>query len=942
MTNGRSQALVIRLLGAPEILKDGQRMAFDTRKAVALLAYLAETARRHTREDLAALLWPESDRSRARSALRRTLSSASRVGPALIVDRAALQLDPDAVDCDVRTFSEQTGDSIAAAREAVRLYRGDFLEGFTLRDSTEFEDWRATVQDRLRRELDRHLTLLVDDLVSHGDLHEAIELTGRRLQMDPLNESAHQSLMALYEWNGQRSDSLRQYRRCVRSLERELGVAPLPETTAVYDAVRRHRLPRPGALDTSDVEAGGAPPRAVPPTQDTADRGRSRLFVGRSAELEAAAGAWRQAAKSGHALAVIGEVGSGKTALLTTFATSLRDGAHVTVVTVRGHEGEQDLAYGAATDLVRLIVDSNLEHAGSADWAALSWLAPLGAGPATRPPAFPTGRAQVFDAVRTAVGQVASSTPGGLLLVVEDVHWLDPESADLLAYVVRRPTPGTMLLMSWRGSSSPTAVAAALTEALEGGYGSVVRLGPLTDDEVADVLAAHGQDTDGSIVRQVRESTGGLPLLVVEAAQAASLDGLALSSDVDALVRARIDAAPETTRQVVTAIAVVGAPLEPDQVREISGRSEQEVVAALDDAVARGLLVELRERGEYDVPHGTLRRLAAGTASAARRRLLHSRASDALAGSSGRPDRGPGWSARVAHHLELAGRSDEAADWYERAAQEAAAVSGHATAELHWEAALALGRDRWTCHLGIGDARVRLGHYAGAIEAYEQAAAASLTDEQLALVERRLGGVHDRLGEYDVAEAHVESALALLGASPDSGAVRRGALLADLALVSLRLGDPDRARQRARVVIDSEPAFEDDALAQAYDVLGVVAARAGDLGSAREHLQSSLIHVARSGDSGVEIAALNNLARVEARAGCLDEALDLAHRALERSAALADTHRTAALHDHLADLLHRVERDDEAREHQRKAASLFAAVDREPDRRPEIWQLSEW
>lgn len=78
----------VQLFGAPRVLRDGQPVVFDTRKAVALLAHLAVTGTRHRRESLAGLLWPEADPTRARATLRRTLSVAAAVGPVLRMEGA--------------------------------------------------------------------------------------------------------------------------------------------------------------------------------------------------------------------------------------------------------------------------------------------------------------------------------------------------------------------------------------------------------------------------------------------------------------------------------------------------------------------------------------------------------------------------------------------------------------------------------------------------------------------------------------------------------------------------------------------------------------------------------------------------------------------------------------------------------------------------------------
>ena len=148
------------LLGPPRIERGDQILEVDTRKATALVAYLALSGERLSRDWLAAFLWPDTDDRRAKAALRRTLSALkSAVGAAAIfASREAIGLEADAIWCDVTAFRQalQQDDLVTA----VTLYRDDFLAGFSLRDSIPFDDWQLQEQESLRRELAQALAKL--------------------------------------------------------------------------------------------------------------------------------------------------------------------------------------------------------------------------------------------------------------------------------------------------------------------------------------------------------------------------------------------------------------------------------------------------------------------------------------------------------------------------------------------------------------------------------------------------------------------------------------------------------------------------------------------------------------------------------------------------------------------------------------------------------------
>ncbi|MDQ3678539.1 MAG: hypothetical protein M3401_17370, partial [Actinomycetota bacterium] len=234
--------LEITLLGPPRVTRDGEPVIFETRKAMALLAHLALTQHPRPREALCELLYPGQNPERARGALRRTLSTLRKgIGEEWIDtagDSIALRRGPG-LDLDVERFRARAADDASQQHleEAVALFSDGFLDGFWLRDSPEFEDWQLGESGTLERELASALRRLVEQLVARGDVEQAIPRARRWLELDPLHEPAHRELIRLYAWSGDRAAAIEQYRRCVRTLSQELGVAPLEETATLYEQV---------------------------------------------------------------------------------------------------------------------------------------------------------------------------------------------------------------------------------------------------------------------------------------------------------------------------------------------------------------------------------------------------------------------------------------------------------------------------------------------------------------------------------------------------------------------------------------------------------------------------------------------------------------------------------------------------------------------------------
>ena len=402
----------------------------------------------------------------------------------------------------------------------------------------------------------------------------------------------------------------------------------------------------------------------------------------------------------------------------------------------------------------------------------------------------------------------------------------------------------------------------------------------------------------------------------------------------------RLETVGETGWQLLNTAAVIGRSFDFDTVREASGRSEEEAVAALEELTGQGLVDEVKGAAErsvaYDFGHEKLRELVYEETSLARRRLLHRRVAEALARRARRRRETEALAAQIGRHYQLAGQDARAAEYFRIAGEHARALYANAEALAHLRTALALGHpDAAGLREAVGDMQTLLGEYGEALASYE--AAAALGDgEHLATIERKLGSVYQRLGEWELAESHFEAALEGTGSAGELARIQ-----ADLSLVAHRKGQGDHALARARRSLElAEAAGDERALARAHNVLGVLAS--GDLDGALHHLEQSLALAEALGDPAARIAALNNLALAYANGGEPHRALESAEAALALCVALGDRHREAALHNNLADLLHAAGRQEESMSHLKRAVEIFAEVGEEGELQPEIWKLVEW
>ena len=959
------------LFGAPRIERDGAPMDMDTRKAVALVAYLAIEDQAFRRDSLAGLLWPEHDSNQARGALRRTLSTLKKAmgGEGIVADRATVGLAPDSVKTDTVAFEAlveqssatfEAGDcaaSLPLLERAVALYKGDFLAGFSLRDSVDFDDWQYYQAESYKRLMSTALERTVECLSMSHRFPEAIERARRWLSLDPLHEPAHRKLMLLFAWSDQRASALKQYRECVALLNRELGVPPLEETTKLYLQITDNEVspPEPSTLRTSqpiELESVVAP-SPVP-------------LVGRADQLDELARIHESSARAGRVALIEGEAGIGKSRLAEEFvATSRHAGA--AVATARCHSEETRLAFGAVTELMRSALearDTSWMHDVPRHWLTeCARLLPellafdLGVSPPT-PLDDPGAQARFFEGIASFLTAACDSSPAGILFV-DDLHWADESSMDALLYLAGRLKDRQLLLMATVRSEEPLRSQRArhLLNADRSATNSHLVLKRLTLAEVRELVTVV-REQDASLSDRLYEETEGLPYFLVEYLAAieegADPDSPNWSppSGVRELVSSRLERLNEMTLQVLTTAAIIGRSFDFDTVREAGGRSEDETVMALDELASSGLVREIgvtaggrSGKGEsgfsspvFDFSHEGIRRIVIEDTSTARRRLLHRRVGDSLARSRRYADAEPG---AIAQHYEAGGDAPTAANYYEAAGDRARSLFAHAEALAHYRAALGLDHpEPFRIHEAIADVSVLTGDYSSALTSYETAAALS-DQHDLVGIEHKIGSVHHRRGDLNAAQSHLEVALEL---SDDDDHARRARVLADLSLTAHRSGDTDTAERLAGEALAlAETTDEIDALAQVHNILGILAKGRSDLPAALDHLQQSADLADMLSEPTARIAALNNLALAQGETGDRSAGIALLEEALRLCTEQQDRHREAALHNNLADLWHREGNRERSMEHLKRAVAIFAEIgSRESTMQPEIWKLVEW
>ena len=550
-------------------------------------------------------------------------------------------------------------------------------------------------------------------------------------------------------------------------------MAPLEETATLYAQVND------GTLAPPQVSASlPAPPRAQP-----AEPPNELRLAGREEQLAALLEAHAGARPDGRLAVIEGEAGIGKTRLASELIRRARADGSV-VLEARCHDDEAGLPYGPMVELLREAARDGArwqESVPAQRLADAALLLPELAGPGSGGELVPLGgpgaQVRLLEGVAAVVGAACAGPEPGVVFL-DDVHAADDATLDAIAYLGRRLTGRSLLLvLGWRTERVPPGhrLRRLAVDLARDGLTTIVVPDRLAEDDVSELVrSVVPEATSPELERRVFLESEGLPLFVAEylAGLASGTEGYAgtLSSQARGLLDGRIAGLGETARQVLGAAAAIGRSFDAETLRRTSGRSHEETVAALEEMVAHGVVREgAGDAADYDFSHQKLREVVYEQTALARRQLLHGRVAAALSG----PRAGGERAALVAQHLRLAGDQVGAAEHYLLAADHASSLYAHADALEHLQSALALGHpDVAAIHERIGDLRTMLGDYGGALAAYEAAAAYSEEPEALAPIEHKLGNVHHRRGEWDRAESHLRAALA---AATTDGAAGSGA-----------------------------------------------------------------------------------------------------------------------------------------------------------------------
>lgn len=631
--------LVVKMFGSPAILLDGESVVLPYRKAEALLYYLV-MERRAPRRELVELLWEDTESSTALKNLRHAAYTVRKVlGMDLFLpgQRTVLELNPEIpIQCDVLDFLRDG---------ALDAYHGEFLAGFSLHGSYAFEEWLSNQRSTLRTRYLKGLLAAEREAFAAGELERAERLGLEYIARDPLEESAYVVLMELYSRERKFRKAIGIYHQLCKSLETELSISPLKETTALY-----YRIVDEWNSSTYRIEEQSDHP-----------------IFGKEAALHSLLTVCSRPLSDRGCPCILleGAAGVGKTYLLD-HVLSHYDFSDRLVLRANCYQSETGVPL-APWNSIMLSLLSELEARGLAvPDTYLKTAADLFPGLSMKCGEGYTAPDENYplqhnyhvaqESALLILAMAARQIP--LLLVFEDIHWIDRTSVELLSVFLRRLHNLNVTVIC----SSRELPQGFLKEFAEKAQrDNILERYPISafsrDETRRFIRHYQGKTLTEEQLNQVYQSTGGNALLLTQLM--GSLrdgdNGLDMEQMLKGIISYRLSQLSVEELQVLDMISAFSEWAPMDALSSILTKDAMDLMCLCGQLKQRMLIVESAQNGviAYALAHDLIRHVLAQRQSESARRILHLRVAQYL---ESRLDRtGSAFYDRLVYHYEAGG-----------------------------------------------------------------------------------------------------------------------------------------------------------------------------------------------------------------------------------------------------------------------------------------------
>lgn len=725
-------SLKVQLFGSPKIVLEGKEIRLVRKKSRALFFFVAASEKRVMREKLVSLLWPDLPRASAFQTLRTSLHGIKKsLGKYILIQDNWIELGQEYF-VDVRVFENNLSaeeNRIEKLNQALELYKGEFLEGFDLPGLQMFVDWMNVQREYYRRLMIRSLIFLAEEQEKANDFQAALQSLEKALSFDPLQEDIARDVIRLEFLSGDRPQAIRRYDELRKLLDREMGVPPMAETRALYDAIINDRLVR---------GKSAAPTLKFPRAEPTWSTPRDLPFVGRDEILNE----MRSLLTEGKFVLLTGEPGVGKSRLAEEYLRTFRGFSLIG----RARELEQSFPYHPLVEALRGLIRQK-------EWQLLSprvvqqikpvWMEEIGILlpelASKEPPSTErtADEARLWEAIYQFLVAISQSEP--VCIFLDDLQWADSSTLALLGHLVRQIGHSRIQYLAAARNFSPHSLAGKFRQMLvRDGLLSQFPLDRLSMSDIRQIVSDLTPIDQEQFTRWLYQSSEGNPYIlnelihdlrkrkILEADAGLHLKALGdspiIPQTVYSLIEARLAELSDPARRVLDAAVAQGREFEFEVVSHAAGLSESAALDAIDELLEAGLVHHLDEY-HFVFDHSLVMEVAYREVGELRHRLLHRRIAEVIEGLYHPSKEDGNRNAQLAIHFIEGDLPERAAPYAFAAGEQALRVAAWNEAARFFQIALegTRGEKRLPVLVALSEAYQKSGQFARATESLNEA-----------------------------------------------------------------------------------------------------------------------------------------------------------------------------------------------------------------------------
>lgn len=694
--------LTLKLTGSPVLLDSELQPVRLGKRALLVLAYIVIYARPTvSRQTVAGTIWPSQSDERAKGNLRRELHairSAHSVLSTMIVPRRTdiefHLLDDLHVDLfQLETISRRLVTGSFTDRELVETVDTLCSVDPILLNGFDYE-WIEVQHVRFEEDFLRTTDLAIDCLCQKNHLSDALRIVEKQLSINSLKESSYLRRMRLLAYDGNRALAIKTYDECEKHLLQELGVKPNSELRRLHAELLLsvenssiQRLPEHAAVNDKYLSE-----------QNTA------LTVGRQQEVSRIRSFLAACQESSFCAVLIrGISGIGKSHLLDT-AVGLYEANGYSRLRTQCSEYQTNEPFSILAQLLQQFDQAHVREVLSPAYLneVLSTIPTIGRSGTTPLSAGQRSRSRFFD----AMGQLIQSVGDGVVVSVDDVQWLDADSAAWLAALVRNLSSGTRIVFLFGervADDCDSEGEKLLKESLNCDRLLQLYLEPLNNTDASSLYREERKfiqqrsEPDKSLKLLTNESlhslTGGKPQLIVELARyEGAIDHKRVSTEsaiafIAQFAAERMGKLSAETLSTLEVIAVVNGPFQWKMLSSVCEVNDKKVLSILEE-LWRSQLLKVTQSGDYELIHPFYRDVLLKNMSPPKQTFHHTRIANFY-----RVEVDNGYThaaGLVAVHCLAAGDRVSAFSWFKAAAEHAERTMAHKDAIAFCEKAKSL------------------------------------------------------------------------------------------------------------------------------------------------------------------------------------------------------------------------------------------------------------